>query len=341
METDYSIFIGRFQPPTIAHQKIINDALKVSKQVIIIIGSYHAPITIKNPWNFEQRKELILGMFDNEEQQKLIILPLRDYLYNDIVWLSSVQNQVSSIVGNSKHVKLFGHFKDDSSYYLKYFPQWELIERPNVTTKDGITINATDVRNLLFDDQEYLLYGKNLVPKNVFDFIIKDSYYNLKKEFQYYKDYLKPYKDLKYKPIFHTADSVVMQSGHVLVVKRKTNPGINKYAIPGGFIGYEEKIEDAALRELREETKIDVPKTTLKKCIVDNKVFDHPYRSLRGRIITTAFNICLDNTRPLPIVKGDDDAISAKWMPFNDLYVEEENFFEDHLSIIQYFLHKR
>lgn len=51
--------------------------------------------------------------------------------------------------------------------------------------------------------------------------------------------------------------------------------------MPGGFINNNEHLQDAALRELKEETSIKVNIADLKKSIVESKVFDEPNRSLR------------------------------------------------------------
>ena len=70
-------------------------------------------------------------------------------------------------------------------------------------------------------------------------------------------------------------------------------------------------------------------------------VFDHPKRSMRGRTITHAFLFNLDDYKtPLPQVVGNDDALEAIWMPFNDVQLNEEMFFEDHIHIINHFINR-
>ena len=97
-------------------------------------------------------------------------------------------------------------------------------------------------------------------------------------------------------------------------------------------------MQQGTIRELKEETKIDVPSIELVKGIVETHVFDHPLRSLRGRIVTHASLIVLDYNKPLPKVKGADDADQALWMPFNELALHEETFMDDHIHIIGYFM---
>jgi bifunctional NMN adenylyltransferase/nudix hydrolase len=136
-----------------------------------------------------------------------------------------------------------------------------------------------------------------------------------------------------YPVTFTTVDTLVIKSGCVLLIKRGTQLGKNQYAMPGGYLNANEGIEDGALRELKEETHIVVPPAVLKGSIKDVKVFDHPKRSLRGRIITHVHLIDL-GYGPLPEVKGGDDASGAFWLPIADVFQSEEKFFEDHYDII-------
>jgi bifunctional NMN adenylyltransferase/nudix hydrolase len=88
---------------------------------------------------------------------------------------------------------------------------------------------------------------------------------------------------------------------------------------------------------LKEETKIRVSEEELHKHVKKNKVFDHPQRSLRGRLITHAFLIDL-GIGDLPYVKGSDDAEEALWLPLGELSAKESEFFDDHYYIIQHLI---
>lgn len=338
-QTDFIVFICRCQPPNLAHFKIIERSLIEAKHVIIALGSYRTATTIKNPFDFNTRKNLILDSLGVTDKNRVTVIPIRDYMYNDTVWITNLQNKISEIVGESKNVKLIGHFKDDTSYYLKFFPQWELINQECIYDEKLGRIDSTKIRTALFKFGKITDLTNLTVNCFLKRFAETEKFIELQKEFDYIEDYKKKWDMVPYPPTFVTTDCMVVQAGHVLVVKRKVNPGKGLYALPGGFLNVGERIEDGALRELREETKINLLDPVLRRNIRDVHVFDHPNRSLRGRTITHAHLIVLENGK-LPFVRGSDDAQEAKWLSFSDLADQEENFFEDHFHMINYFIHK-
>jgi bifunctional NMN adenylyltransferase/nudix hydrolase len=170
-----------------------------------------------------------------------------------------------------------------------------------------------------------------------------ENYHQLMREKRYIEDYQKQFSGLAYAPTFVTADAVVFQSGYVLLVKRKAEPGKGLLALPGGFLNAstDESLEDAAIRELYEETSINLPEKVLRKNIKNVKVFDAISRSARGRTITHAYNIVLDDGEwNLPKIKGGDDAeeVGTDWYPINNL--DRSELFEDHYDIIKFFIGK-
>lgn len=344
---NFAVIIGRFQPFHNAHLRLVQDALAIANHVILVVGSYNTAPSIRNPWSANQRIGMVheVLLYNN----RVSCVTVRDYLYNDNIWLRELQNQVALEI--SKHhtenvpkVALMGHHKDDTSYYLNLFPQWDYIEHPTITEPEGTTIrdNFFSKRNELWVHQ---------VPGPVADWL-RDyqklpDYLAMVKEYDYVDDYKARWASAPFKPTFNTTDAVVICSGHVLVVKRKVQPGKGLYALPGGFITQRETVVDGMLRELCEETQLnqDVGRTPydavqyLRGRIRDQKVFDHPDRSSRGRTITHAF--CLDlGQGPLPHVKGADDAAEAQWMSLMEVGMNEPRFFEDHLHIITHFASK-
>ena len=107
------------------------------------------------------------------------------------------------------------------------------------------------------------------------------------------------------------------------------------WALPGGFINADETLENACLRELREETRLKVPEKVIRGSIKKHKTYDAPDRSARGRTITTAYLIELDDSLDLPYVRGGDDASKAKWFSLAEFYSLSNQMFEDHWSIVR------
>ena len=134
-----------------------------------------------------------------------------------------------------------------------------------------------------------------------------------------------------------TVDGVVVHSGHVLLVERGAQPGKGQWALPGGFVRGDERLLDAVIRELREETRLKLPAPVLRGSLRAQEAFDHPERSLRGRTITHAFHFEFQ-AGELPPVKGGDDAAKARWFPLSELRAMESQIYEDHFYIIERFI---
>ena len=315
---DAIVYIGRFQPFTNAHYRIVKQALSKAKKLIIVIGSAKRSRSFRNPFTAEERQDMISSIKDLKKAKiKYILQPNSNYNFN--WWIKDVQEQVGKLTKPGDKIGIIGHKKDSSSYYLNYFPQWEFIELPEL--EGGLS--ATSVRSLYFMDATAVVPELN-VPKNVEDWLDnwkrtnRTIFETIKDEKKFIVEYKKQWENAPFQPIFVTTDAMVLCKGHILLIRRKFNPGKDLYGMPGGFINPTEYLKDCAVRELKEETKIDVDKFVLKNSIELVKVFDDPYREARGRGITHCFLFNL-NLKDLPKIKGSDDAYGAQWIPLGDL----------------------
>jgi len=353
MKYKTSVFIGRFQPVHTAHIQIIEQALEISETVIVSVGSAHKPKTVKNPWTADERIEMIkralkekLGTtkgwtdYPEDFEKRVKFVVVRDHMYNNTRWASETYSKsVSAGATQDKDTCLIGCFKDDSSFYLKMFPQWAFEEIKKVYDNENKLMNATEIRDeLLFWGQVENTFQKGLLTNSTQDDLLSwtgtQSFKDLQAESRYLKGYKDRWATAPHEPTFVTTDSIVIKSGHILMINRKVNPGKGLWALPGGFLNPGESLEDCAIRELKEETRIKVDKPVLKRSIIETKVFDHPGRSLRGRTITHAYLIDLGEG-PLPEIKAGDDAAGAHWVLLADLKNLEDKMFEDHNDIIQ------
>lgn len=331
------VFILRGQPCHNAHIEILKRASRLADKLIVIIGSAYQPRTYDNPWTWQERESLIRKVceFRISKNVELFIEPVRDSIYNNTAWAVRVQDIVAKYTLPTANIAIIGHEKDDSSFYLKMFPQWK-----NEYTGLIETLHASDIRDLYFRNDCNMNFLKGVVAQEVFDFLIEfkhdPAYQQIINEKTFNETYKRQYDHLIYAPTFVTTDAVVVQSGHVLLVKRRAEPGKGLWALPGGFLNAktDKSLQDCMIRELIEETRIKLDERILVRNITGYHVFDAINRSARGRTITHAFHIELTDG-PLPKVKGSDDAEKAKWVPLAS--VKSEMCFEDHFDIITHF----
>lgn len=95
---------------------------------------------------------------------------------------------------------------------------------------------------------------------------------------------------------------------HVLVVERGNEPYRGRLALPGGFLRTDEDPDDAASRELGEETGLDGTRLHLEQL----RTYGAPDRDPRGRVITIAY-LTIAPSLPVPI--AGSDARAARWEP--------------------------
>jgi 8-oxo-dGTP diphosphatase len=97
----------------------------------------------------------------------------------------------------------------------------------------------------------------------------------------------------------------------VLLIQRDLEPFRGRWALPGGFVRVEEALEDAALRELREETGLS------KVYLEQLYTFGAPARDPRERVVTVAYYALVKLTDHR--VQAATDARDAAWFAVDDL----------------------
>ena len=125
-----------------------------------------------------------------------------------------------------------------------------------------------------------------------------------------------PYKNPK-----PTVDIIIDQDNSILLIERN-NPPFG-WALPGGFVDEGESVEQAAIREAKEETNVDV---TLKQLLY---VYSNPKRDSRQHNISIVFIAEASGE-----VKAGDDASKAEYFSFQSL----PTLAFDHKEIIEDYL---
>lgn len=358
-----AVVIGRFQPVHLAHLTLLNRALRYD-HVLVLLGSSFKARDWKNPFSWKERQDFICRALGSDGLtfgpsgvlNRITFEALKDYPYSDNRWVFQVQKIVEdwkAALGGDVEVILVGMNKDESSYYLKLFPQWK--SEVSEAKQETEIYSATDVRAAMFegrwDDVKRLTSPS--VSRALKEWMdtpqgmqLQEEYLTAKKAklVLAYKDESGNLVEAKYVPIFHTVDSVILWRGHVLLIRRRSMPGKGLWALPGGFLRADEWIRDGAVRERQEESKIKFySKGSRKRLHLDadwckaSHTFDYPDRSLRGRTITTGFLWVIPAEYEVDI-EAADDADRAQWFPLYDvLDMMSEELFEDHQSIIAHF----
>ncbi len=115
----------------------------------------------------------------------------------------------------------------------------------------------------------------------------------------------------------------------VLLIQRGEEPFAGMWALPGGFVEMDESLEEAAQRELAEETG-------LKEAYLEQLYsFGDPYRDPRGRVITVAYFALIPTDAPVRL-EGTKEITQARWFPVDQL----PPLAFDHNTIVSYALRR-
>lgn len=332
MNKKYSvaIIIGRFQPLHIGHIELLRTAFSKADKVIIFIGSANSPRTIENPFTYDERFTLIKSILKDMEYSFCKCFPLNDYIYDNEKWKKQIDDVIDKEVGiSNKDICIVGGCKGE--WYFDLFPKFDKIY-PDSPFK---TLNATDIRETYFTKwyEDANKEIEPLVPKETFDFLKK---FRFTKWYGYIACELGKIRELNKnygKGPFLTSDNVIIQGNKILLIKRKNHPGKGLFAIVGGFIENNETFEQAAYRELKEETNLSISFEEFKKYLVKTKIYDHPRRSIASRIVTMAHLIVLPEDLEVKL-KAGDDAVECFWYQIKKLNEISSLFYDDHYSIL-------
>jgi len=303
------------------HRDLIRKAKAQCDTLLILLGSVNLPQTILNPFTYFERRDEIQRFIDHEysviTKFGFEIFPVNTYVYSDSQWLSDVTELVTEQANSGGYDKviMFGHHKPGNDY-LNWFPNFEYVD----INSSFADVNATDLRNYWFEHD-----------RHVFSADVLADYDYFKKEDETFKNY--PYPD---SINVMCGDAIVECSGHILLIKRRSAPGRNTWALPGGHKLSNETTFECVIRELMEETNLRVPEKVLRGNVVSSRLFDSPNRGT-GRIpkstLAVHFKINLDNDGTLPKFRPADDAIDGEWVTIADA-LNRRVMHDDHSGII-------
>jgi bifunctional NMN adenylyltransferase/nudix hydrolase len=336
---DWAVCIGRFQVFHHGQLALLRRALALAPQCAVLIGSAWQARSPRNPFGWQERADMIRLALTDDERARVHFAPLRDH-YDEQRWVAQAQAAVARLSGGGgPRIALVGHRKDPTSEYLNDFPDWVLQD----VGRQG-ELHGKALRAALFTGasvEASLAAMRDQVPGSTVDFLRAWAQLphleRLRAEWQELAQEHDKWAGSPYPPVFVTVDAIVRVGDHVLLIRRGRAPGRGLLAVPGGFIEQRETACQSALRELEEETGLRLLPSEMAHALKATRVFDHPDRSQRGRVITHAFHFDLGGRRR-PDIHGSDDAAEAMWVPVAGLAALEDQFHDDHFHLLDAFL---
>ncbi len=109
-----------------------------------------------------------------------------------------------------------------------------------------------------------------------------------------------------YKNPLPVVDIIILHKDSIALIRRKREPFKGMWALPGGFIEYNEEPYKAAIREAKEETNLSITLKNKKKVFT----YGNPKRDPRGHLVSLVF---IAKAKKPTKIKGKDDATEARF----------------------------
>ena len=286
---DVGVIVARFQVHNLTegHIDLIRQVVDSHYRTIIVLGLSPVKCTTYNPLDFEARRQMILSEFPN-----ITVLYIND-MYNDVDWSNNLDNLIKQMVGPKDKIYLYG--SRDS--FIKYYSgKYECVE-----IEQTVYVSGTDVRKIA---------SKNV--KGTPDFR-KGVIWAVNNQ---------------YSKCLPTVDACIYtkdKQGNVKILlgKRNTEP---KYRFVGGFVPSGETFEETVIREVQEETCLDIKNPKYLKSFLIN---DWRYRQESDKITTSLFLCKYPGREPKP----NDDVDELRWFVLDEVIIW--NIVEEHNELIK------
>ena len=334
----YGVLIGRFQPIHIGHINTIREALDHFDEVRILIGSANLPRTFHNPWTAEERQEMLELALRPVFGERVKISVSNNHP-DDVRWAKTLPQSHSYAEGDDCYLIAPG--KDAAT---QQYLGWVVDHNPSiykgvwVPSRPSYSLSSTGIRNVIFDpqyvDKTVKATFSPYMNEDVISYILqwrhdhKDEYTLLCTEMAYNHKYREEVKQYPRNEL--TADlCVVNKAGNkVLMVRRGKVPGLGLWAVPGGFVEQDETTFQAAFREFREETNVDLTGRADLYSVIGRDIFDAPSRSPRARIASMVTFIQLKTDEDLHFLPSLPETLAVEWKSPSMI-----ECFEDHYAI--------
>lgn len=326
---DAAVLLSSFEPFLNSHREAIDAALERAPKAAVLVGSARAARTLRHPWTAQERVEMIRAGLPSEYGPRVDIRLIADHLYNPASWQRALQEALSDLGEAPGRVLQVGYA--GGAPLLPGFHYAGIMQRP--------ALGFLPLRGAALGDDADALAG--VAPPSTLACLRRwrdEAWFAmLQREYRYIDEFRKSWGVAPYPPTLVTTDALVLHEGHLLLIERAREPGKGLWALPGGFVEENETLLVSCLRELFEETGLDL---RMRSDLIEHprmRTYDAPHRSMRGRMITHVYRFDLHEAQR-PSVAGGDDASHARWIPLARVMGMESEIFEDHYHMVRDFI---
>jgi nicotinamide-nucleotide adenylyltransferase len=321
-KTKRGVFIGRFQPFHNGHASVLKamDSAQDIEEILVGIGSYQYDFQHKKPeqWIDENpftgpERDYMLSLALSKISKRSAVIPIPD-IHDFPRWVSYVEELTPKFEvvysGNTIVRELF----EKKGYEVRLI--------------NSNSVSATTIRGMMARGESS---WKKLVPKNIADYISSISgderVRNLYEKRKVMRNPI-PVVDA----IIDYSDAFSKKG--IILVNRK-NPPLG-WALPGGYIEYGESAEEACIREVYEETGLEIKIDTLWKILSD------PKRDPRQHNISICY-LATAHKNSYNLPRAGDDAKGIRVVElYNELpkFLKNNNIAFDHAKILNEYREK-
>lgn len=324
---DIVVQIGTFQPWLHAHQLALDSALQQAPRVALLLaGATQAP-SVRHPFSLEQRAELLRLSISAGQRSRIAVYALRETYPPGADW-QAVLAALEPAGGSAPRLAVQAEpglpsAARTGAVALPYPHPGDAAAAWRQSALAAGPPPAMPPPCAATPDAEAWLA----------EWLEGTQCTRLREEWEALEQDRLAWSTAPYPVTKVTVDCVIECAGHVLLIQRGRAPGRDLYALPGGFIDVDETLLQSARRELAEETGVDLGNEAPR----GSAVFDAPWRSQRGRVITHAYHFVLEAARP-PTPQAGDDASHARWVALDRLPALAGRMHDDHALILAHFL---
>ncbi|MFL6694154.1 MAG: NUDIX domain-containing protein, partial [Ramlibacter sp.] len=310
-----AVCAGRFLLPNAANLALVRQALAAAPRCVVFIRRAHMAPSPANPFDADARASMLHDALAEDERLRTEFVPLRErwddqLLLRDMGAVTGGQHRVNWVVAGLAPVE------------AEDLPTGWTLQQTAAGDGDAQAVAWLEQLYAAEDPARGLAALQGSLPAGsaafLREWIRTPTFATVRDDWRQIAHEKRQWSVAPYPVVLVTVDAVVHAGGHVLLIRRGRSPGRGLWALPGGFLEPREPVMLAALRELVEETGLALSLREMKQRLKGMRVFDHPERSQRGRIITHTYFFDLGDMAP-PAVQAGDDAAVAQWVPVSQL----------------------